>query len=587
METTTSPHTIAEAVDFFHCHRRRSFRRCRSRRDGQQQSQPSDAAAAAAADGSRFQPTSAVDLVVVVDDVDVRDDDFGSATVVVWICDGSLSSDSSSSSVAAADNNRASCSITFRRQRRTPKACSDADDGSTGAIDLVVGDVVRFNGVKLRDDCGDIEEKGQLLPRHNHRTTFHRFYHDPWSKEYAGPGPEWAKLCHIDCSGEVVDTRPQDSLPGSVRTDPAVVRRLVDWYRQSKALEDRNRAVPALSQPHCRRRSIVELQTAVGVTSHVVANVVDVREVPQLQFAAAAAMTTGKKRKRNRPADARRRPRPNNPTYAALTDHSEHAIAFVDGESRFRSILLEARKSGRPVRLSCVRSRRGGGDGGADEDVTLVATNETTATLLPKGSEVTSGCDSIQQGEEDDCSQMVASQILPPSVGNATQAHRHFLRRAISARCPLQIVFASIQSISVDGLILSNEELQPVSPSPSDTCDAATARIVRMLSSLADNDAGSPPISIMLLQQQQQPILVGANTNILRTLCGGLTSVDLASEEFCRHSERVLSTLVKDEVKLRWTVASAAPSTDGPLRGHEALPQFEAVQVALPSSTSL
>ena len=225
---------------------------------------------------------------------------------------------------------------------------------------VAVGDVMRFNRVSLK-----LRRRDQDYSGASGQMTYNFNY--AWSDPEAGS--QFCRLGHFDShSGRFV---PDDSLsiPSSMLTSVSCLERLSDWYKSTKAF----RINEGLAVPPCQCLSLYQFQTSLGVVGHAMAKVRQVEQSEQ-DF----SLRTSKKRRR-----ATKKPNNQRFCFALLTDEI-HSLSFVDQQGCFQSVLQQALKKQKPIRLLYVKTKRfrQGSKQGAYNEIVLVPTRDTVIEII-------------------------------------------------------------------------------------------------------------------------------------------------------------------------------------------------------------
>jgi hypothetical protein len=382
--------------------------------------------------------------------------------------------------------------------------------GSNKAVEIIqerninVGDVVRFNRISLRQ---------QEPTEKTTSKTLYEFCYD-WQDPEAGP--EFYRLGHIDATTGSLKNAMDLPVPPSMTTERNCLDRLVAWYRES---ELSNKRSEELTAPPCQYRSLGNLQSSLGVLSHIIARVSHVDLVPQN----ARKLLGGKRR------------REGDRCCALLTD-GRHVLSFLDTEGRFRSVLQQAVHSEKPLRLSRVMAKISSND---DDEVVLVPTRESVAQLVTEAE---------FQERLSQTAAATASQ-LPFSLTQASQA---VVNRDTTVARTYQVI-APILDIQIGSTSLA--KTAPTAWKPS---TFGSGRYYRS--------------ATVILDGEQQPQEVAVDGRILQALCGDM---DLQEGEW---SSRFLQGLLEERIPLRWTLEDTTRL--GSLNGEAC--KHRVVRVSLP-----
>lgn len=410
---------------------------------------------------------------------------------------------------------------------RGPKALDFIEE-----CDVSIGDVVRFNRVSLKEI--ETETGGE-------DTVYH--FHHSWTDPEAGP--EWCRLGRIEGISNGSFIQDVLAIPDQMRTDEACLEGLVDWYRESDYFSARGNQKPCLSQLPCQQRSLVQLQSLIGVVSNVVVKVTYFQNAtPNYEL--------GRKRRHSSIST------PAAPcSFALLTDGGGRgSMPFWDDKSRFRTLLQQAVTTGRPLRLSHVSSQAGRCLGqvsigrirkDALDEVVLVPTKSTMATLLQDGDAA------LWEPEE---SQVDPTQSQFPTALTHNPYQLEASRHHTILLSPIKdIVLLSGSNINTN----TSTSLAQVSEHPDASTWWASALVEESGDTPSSRRYCSARVTLeaaAVLSGKQQ---VEASGSIVRKLCGDLSVEELVSGEdsFHRHAYNILVSLYREQVPLRWTLEQA------------------------------
>jgi hypothetical protein len=387
--------------------------------------------------------------------------------------------------------------------------------------EVSIGDVLRFNRVSLKEI--ETETTG------GDETIYH--FHHSWTDPEAGP--EWCRLGRIGSNSNSWSLT-QDSLvtPDQMRTDEACLERLVTWYRESDYFSARANQNPCLSPLPCQQRSLVQLQSLIGIMSNVVVKVTDFQNAtPNYEL--------GRKRRHSSTT----------PCSFALLSDGACSMPFLDDESRFHTLLQQAVTTGRPLRLTRVSSQVGRNLVGklrkdALDEVVLVPTKSTIATLLGDG-------DAAQQwGAEE-------SQVDP------TQSQ---FPMSLTQRDPCHPSHHTIFLSPLKDIVLSgtNTSLAQVSDHP----DACNRWVSALLETTGDASSSSSYYSARITLEINLAMIPGrhqvveADGSVVQKLCGDLSAAELMGKESLRrHAYNIMVSMWREQVPLRWTLEQTLDET--------------------------
>jgi hypothetical protein len=193
---------------------------------------------------------------------------------------------------------------------------------------LAKGDLVRFNGVSLRNGNDTDEDSFE--------------FHYSWTNPQ--PGIEWWRLGNMDRHGKFIDKDTLRRIPDSMQTSPIRFNEFVQWCQHKDEVFVDS---PGLTPLPCQRRLLNDIQSSAGLLSNVVVRMLDYDCHRQLQSITA----TSRKRKRASTQFVT--------GFATLTDGFGTVMTLVDPGSRFASSLKTAKDSGKWLTLTNLLSKRG------------------------------------------------------------------------------------------------------------------------------------------------------------------------------------------------------------------------------------
>jgi len=347
-------------------------------------------------------------------------------------------------------------------------------DASRVAEDNIVhGDILRFNHVSLS--------------KASSRQTIH------FVQSKHQPGADWYRLGHIERDGKI-SSKPQN-VPPSMLTSETRLQELAQWFH---ALEENIARPVALLQRPCRRRTLAEIQSSVGLTTSVVVKVSDyfVRKVryPSL------------KRKRCET-------RVHAMGFARLSDTSG-SVSFVDPAGRFGATLQLAQDNRKSLLFTHVVTKSPtevhAQHSIVDNEVVLVPTSNSEVMILPAMAESTQPASIVID---------VDSQ-LGPIVGNTAT------------------VVSSIEDIVIDGVSVK--------------AGGALESLPGFLSTVLRGGKRYQSATICLRPNRE----FTASPLILQALCGDLEPAELSQEDdtVCSGAFTGFCHLIHKNIKLQWEV---------------------------------
>ncbi len=327
---------------------------------------------------------------------------------------------------------------------------------------IQAGDILRFNRVTLKSFGGSFQ-----------------FQISNVDQELS-----WFRLGSVN---ERLDCK-NDSMPKSMITCPERLVEISDWYK----IKGRNPPLAPSALP-TRKRKLEEVQTAVGLLSHITVCVTCVRSETNNNI-------RGKRKRRNAPV-----------VFASLMDDSGE-MSFIDASGRFLSELKSAHKYSRTTRLAITNvatEHPSNLRGSTTSDIVLVPTETTTVRMITE---------------------------------EKTSNHVDRKTSSVNENATEITVRSGIADICVNGLSLKTTEFSSSS---------------EYLSSISGTNGNFQTAMIYLDGNAEEISMNGvlASPGVLKTLCGSLDIVELSNnEKLCAHSMRFLQDLVQTAIVLDWTL---------------------------------
>jgi hypothetical protein len=354
---------------------------------------------------------------------------------------------------------------------------------------LAVGDVVRFNRLSLNK---------------NHSRDSFQFLHS-WSDPEPGFG--WFRLGHIASDGTWISQAATRRIPDNMTTSEIRISELTRWFQGGNTPHS-----TSLSPLPCTRRSLSEIQSCVGLLSHVAVRVThfDCQVAPQSPVVG--------KRKRSSPM------KQSLIGYATVSDDSGVFMSLVDPGSRFGSTLRTALDTGKYLMLTNLSSRNQNDIHGrpfALEEVVLLPTRSTTAVVL-------SNHKLIGNGEAS-------------SSPDATQT------QVVNSRKSQVTLVSSLLDISIGAVSLRSRYLELPTPA---TLLATILTTAGEYSSATLHLESTSSISI-----GQPENVFYAGSKVVMSLCGGVEARELMGDEaLSQHASQLVRSILDEGILLRWTI---------------------------------
>ena len=360
---------------------------------------------------------------------------------------------------------------------------------------IKAGDILRFNRVTLKSFRGSLQFQFSSL--------------DP------EPGLSWFRLGSVDDYRIHFEKVSNDALgalmPKGMITSKERVTELADWYKNERKSMNPPSAPSALQT---RKRQLDELQSSIGLLSHITVCVTCIRLQPANETKT-NYLSTKRGNNRRRPPVA----------FASFVDDSGTSMSFIDSSGRFISELKSAQSNSHTTRLvmtnvSTDHKSNLRGSTTAD-DIVLVPTEMTTGRLISK--DKTPFCLDASRSSVYDFD----------STNTQGKAHGTDI-----------IVRSGISDICVDGLSLKNSP--SVFSSPSEYLKTITGN---------HRNFGNAIISLEKNDEQVGSDGIPATPGVLKSLCGGLDIAEISNDEtLCMYSKSLLQDLLHERTMLEWTI---------------------------------
>jgi hypothetical protein len=520
----TVPYSIAEARDVL-C--------CRSGRDSS---------------GAAVTPSSSsapVDVLAVVQDVIAPPSVAATPICKVYICDDSGDRSSNSNPQQQQQQQKHRSYVLFRGTRKKEEILET----------LRPGDIVRFNRVVL---CSSNDEypDGQGI-------GFVHSYRDPEA------GMEFFCLGRVDELGRFTSTNTTP--PQSMETDSDRVRALVAWCTSqtsssSRAAQVQRTLLPSLP---CQFRSLLELQSCQGQISHVVARIMQI----ELQYPPVLAGNQNKRTKK-RPSTFFAAPsKEPSAVIVVLTDDGDGATVMTvelnlsnARHREFATVVHDAAKTKRPIRLSRVLSKteeRGGGAAAYHRESggRRRPSDETILVLTPESSVTLATID-----EESMLLVSTARDTEATQTQNLSLSLSQYQPTLPQEQCAQGVISrtARLVDISVHGVSLAQlvADIQ--------SSEVAHSKLYALLQSGTSEGSSQPMFASAILtigsDSGCNSINVEADGTIVQTLCGGLNMEELHSPQphYGTIAVELLRGLLAERIELHWVLevarCSSAPS---------------------------
>ena len=369
---------------------------------------------------------------------------------------------------------------------------------------IKAGDILRFNRVTVKSFRGSSQFQFSSM--------------DP------EPGLSWFRLGSVyePAIYSTLDSHEssESSIPKSMLTSRVRVVELADWYKKTRT----SRLAPsAPSALPTRKRRLDEIQSSVGLLSHVTVRVTCVRTH-------SAALQTNTIQRPNQGGSKRQR----TPiVFASFVDDSGAAMTFIDSSGRFLAQLNNAQTKSHTARLV----------------MTNVSTDHRSNFL-----EFTTSANEIVLVPTAASTAQVISEEM---ISNQSNARRNSVygfdetQARESSNDTVFVVRSGVTDIHLNGLSLKH------------TSPSIFSSSSEFLKTIMGKDGNFAKAIICLSKNKEKVGKVGlpATPGVLKTLCGSLDIAELSTDEkLCMHSISFLRALLQEPAILEWTLRQESGS---------------------------
>ncbi|CAB9524888.1 expressed unknown protein [Seminavis robusta] len=404
---------------------------------------------------------------------------------------------------------------------------------------LRVGSMVRFNGVKLR------RMMEQTASSNSSRT--YEFLHS-WEYPPIG-GVEWWELGRVTSKSNGILSRQGSSrIPQGMETSTNQIQQLLRWYRQSKFFRENHHSDhQQLSPLPCQRRSLEEMQSSLGIVSHVM-----VRKIVRVE----TLLDTSSPNKKRRLSS----PPPTKITVATVSDgcHTVMPLLLLRSHYGLQAKLQKALERGNPVLLHSVVCRKGRDvlsdeQQKALEDVkVLVPTSKTDLVLLSQKAFPRTEPQMTQTQHQQHASTTQTQDVSVPTQQPELSVKERQQTKSIT------VVEGHIEAIEFPdmGMELPNDNNKSSLPSP--------MKLLSLLTHFQNGqDYREAIVRIVVVQTHHTRVLrIHADAKGMRNLAGGLKAKELKERpQLLSHVRDWLEGLLEDKTCLRWRLVEEDSSS--------------------------